>query len=668
MKGRRAFRVGVVLASLVLWAPAALAQKQPLAYVLPAGDKVVIVLGDVPPLLAGFTVARKGPGDKDFVSVTDQPVRPLDDPALARDMMGGDFDWISRRVETVDPDAVWRRIRARHDLASVLSLVSNGLRMALGRTFFDLDVKPGLSYSYRVVLLDAQGKELGRVEKPVTITPARAPAPPGKVRTALGKRDVTVQWDYPRYQGGDADLAVGFNVARAEQGGTPIVLTPSPALRIDGQLQFVDREPVEGVVYTYSVQAVDIIGTASTAAAAPPVTLIDTTPPMAPQGVTAVDQKDGVLLVWKISPEASADHYLVYRSAKEDAGYQQINDSPVAVGQPRFFDGKPVRGTAWYYKVTAISRSGIASAMSAAAAIIPQKTTPPAQVQGLQFVVDPKKRTVSFTWSAVDEPDLKGYIVFRGPSRTDMLRLTPKPLPPSSNPAWADAGWQGSGLPGGQTLVYAVAAVDTSLNEGKPSFVEVPIPDTVPPSAAFALSARSTRVGTAALSWQPSLSRNMALHRVQRKSGGAYAVVAELPVETTQWEDSSIVKGTAYTYRIIEVSAAGLESPPSPEATLVVTSSTAPSPPAGLAAAIGPRGVSLTWKAPSTGDAAGYRVYRASYQGAQFSLLTPVPVKDTSWLDTKGQKDAVYAVSTVDASGNESARISVGVASPAGTP
>ena len=58
-------------------------------------------------------------------------------------MMGSDFDWISRRVETVDPDTAWRRIRARPDLGVVLSLVSNGLRMALGRTYFDLGVEPG---------------------------------------------------------------------------------------------------------------------------------------------------------------------------------------------------------------------------------------------------------------------------------------------------------------------------------------------------------------------------------------------------------------------------------------------------------------------------------------------------------------------------------------------
>jgi hypothetical protein len=272
-------------------------------------------------------VMRKGPGDADFAAITKEPVRALDDPSHAQEMMGSDFDWISRRVETVDPGAVWRRIRARHDLAVVLSLVSNGLRMALGRTYFDLAVTPGQTYTYRVLLLDSLNKELGRVEKQITISPAQKPGPPGKVAARTGKREVTVTWDYPRYQGGDSDLTVGFYILRQEKGGAPVLLTPSPALRIEGKPQFVDRDPAEGVAYTYWAQAVDIIGATSDPISAPPVTLVDTTPPMSPQGVTAVDQKDGVLLVWKISPEASVDHYLIYRSGKEDAGYQQINTS-----------------------------------------------------------------------------------------------------------------------------------------------------------------------------------------------------------------------------------------------------------------------------------------------------------------------------------------------------
>ncbi len=670
MKMKAVHRILAVSALLALAAAGASAQaQQPPAYVLSAGDKAVIILGNVPRTLSGFTVLRKGPGDADYLPITTEPVRAVDDPFLARQLMGGDFEWISRRVETVDPDTAWRRIRSRPELGVVLSFLSNGLRMALGRTYFDLAVSPGQTYQYRIVLLDSVGKESGRIEKQLTIAAPRKPPAPAKATAQTGKTDVTVKWDYPKFAGGDGDLTVGFLVNRQARGAPPQLLTPSPVLRIEGQLQFIDDAALLDTPVTYSVQAVDIIGTVSDPVSAPEVTLKDTTPPMAPQGVTAVDQKDGVLLVWKISPEANADHYEVYKSGSEDSGYQLISSTPIPVSQPRFLDTKPVRGLVWYYKVAAVSRAGVSSARSAASPIIPRKTTPPGAVTGLQFIVDAKKRTVSFTWNAVDEPDLKGYLVFRGESRNSLVRLTPRPLAPAAKPSWQDTGWQGGGLPSGKTLVYAFAAIDTSLNEGTPQFVEVPIPDTAPPGPALSLSARSTREGRASLAWQPTASRSLALHRVQRKSDVSFATVIELPAGTVTWIDPAAAKGKTYTYRVIEVNGLGVESAPSPEAKITVTSSIPPDPPASLSAELTPKGVALTWPGSSSPDTRGYLIYRAPYKGAQFTRVTPAPISGTAWIDTKGGKDNLYAVAAVDVSGNEGARVSapVKVPGPKGT-
>jgi large repetitive protein len=659
-------RILALSALLALAGAGASAQaRQPPAYVLSAGDKAVIILGDVPRTLSGFTVFRKGPGEAEYVPITAEPVRAVDDPFLARQLMGGDFQWISRRVETVDPDTAWRRIRSRPELGVVLSFLSNGLRMALGRTYFDLAVSPGQTYQYRIVLLDSVGKESGRIEKQLTIAAPRTPPAPAKATAQTGRTEVTVKWDYPKFAGGDGDLTVGFAVSRRAGGGAPQLLTPSPVLRIEGQLQLIDDAAPLDTPVTYSVQAVDIIGTLSDPVSTPEVTLKDTTPPMAPQGVTAVDQKDGVLLVWRISPETNADHYQVYKSGAEDSDYQPISSTPIPVSQPRFLDTKPVRGVAWYYKVTAVSRSGVASAMSGAAPIIPRKTTPPATVTGLQFVVDSKKRSVSFTWDPVNEPDVKGYLVFRGDARNSLVRLTPKPLPPSPRPAWLDTGWQGAGLPSGKTLVYAIEAIDTSLNEGAPAFAEVPIPDTAPPGPALSLSARPTREGRSSLAWQPTASRSLALHRVQRKSGGEFATVAELPAATVTWIDPSAAKGKTFTYRVIEVNGIGVESAPSPEAKVTVTSSIPPDPPASLTAELTTKGVTLSWPAAPSPDTLGYVVYRAPYKGAQFSRLTPAPLSVTSWADPKGGKDSFYAVATVDVSGNEGPRVSAPVTVPA---
>jgi hypothetical protein len=249
------------------------------------------------------------------------------------------------------------------------------------------------------------------------------------------------------------------------------------------------------------------------------------------------------------------------------------------------------------------------------------------------------------------------------------VRLTPRPLAPAAKPSWQDTGWQGGGLPSGKTLVYAFAAIDTSLNEGTPQFVEVPIPDTAPPGPALSLSARSTREGRASLAWQPTASRSLALHRVQRKSDASFATVIELPAGTVTWIDPAAAKGKTYTYRVIEVNGLGVESAPSPEAKITVTSSIPPDPPASLSAELTPKGVALTWPGSSSPDTRGYLIYRAPYKGAQFTRVTPAPISGTAWIDTKGGKDNLYAVAAVDVSGNEGARVSapVKVPGPKGT-
>lgn len=75
--------------------------RQPLVYVLSAGDKVVIILGNVPRTVNGFTVYRKAAAESAFSQITDAPVQAVSDPFVARQMMGTDFEWISRRVETM---------------------------------------------------------------------------------------------------------------------------------------------------------------------------------------------------------------------------------------------------------------------------------------------------------------------------------------------------------------------------------------------------------------------------------------------------------------------------------------------------------------------------------------------------------------------------------------
>ncbi len=644
---------------LVLAAQSAPAQNAPPAWIVPAGDKVIVVLRQAA-AAGGFAVYRRGPEDREFQLLTPQPIRAVADPLQAQDLMGSDYDWVARRVRAFDPDTVWRRLQAQPNLAAVLSFVSNGLRMALGRTFIDLAATPGRSYRYRIVFLDPAGAEVSRYERMVRVTPAQRPAAPGKVVATSGEEAVNLTWSYPPYRGGDRDMTVGFVVDRRQEGQEPVRLTPAPLLRVEGYLSFQDSSAEKGHTYRYEVRAVDVIGEASDPALSAPLAFADRTPPLVPQDVTAADTDEGVLVLWRLSPDLDADHYDVYRGASSQGEFEKINGEPIPVERPRYLDRQPVRGKPWFYKVRAVDRAGNASDLSAAAVVIPRDDEPPGAVQGLEASAGLRDRSVKLAWKPVQEADLAGYFVYRGASVGDLLRLGGRPLPPDQT-GFTDSGFQGRGLTPGSTLVYAVSAVDGSGNEGRKSTVRVQVPDDRPPPAPLGLAARLTPEGHVQLSWQPPLSRDLKSQRIFRRTEREFQQAAEVEAGQAAWLDRDAQRGRPVTYRLTAVDASGNESPPSEEVTVVPTDVVPPAAPE-VAFELTPRGVTLRWSPPPDTDVAGYRLYRAPYAGAPWKLLTERMAKETTFFRGGGRAGERYGVAAVDTSGNEGEKGVVDVA------
>ncbi len=87
---------------------------------------------------------------------------------------------------------------------------------------------------------------------------------------------------------------------------------------------------------------------------------------------------------------------------------------------------------------------------------------------------------------------------------------------------------------------------------------------------------------------------------------------------------------------------------------------TAPAAPANLRAAIpGADRITIAWDPVLSGDASGYRIYRALDDGSPLALLTPVPVRRVSSYEDAGLPPLTryrYAAAAVDSGGNEGAR------------
>lgn len=642
-------------------------QEGPPVYVLTNGQAVHIILHNQPPGTAGFEAYRRGPDQDSFRPMTTTAVTPLEDPYKAYQLYQSDADWLGRKFDTTDPIRLWNKIKVNRSYAHAYSLISPGLRMALGRTLIDQSVTAGKTYRYRIRIIDRRGNEIETVNRRVTVEEPDAVEAPRSVGVRQEGRDFFIDWEYRSYRGRSSDLTVGFHIYRstgADSGadGQAVRINAAPVLRVEDYLSYYDREARAGVEYRYGVQAVDMIGRASRVVYSEPVVLEDTSAPLVPMGLTAMDQSEGVQLVWNLSPEEDVRGYNLYRSDSLEGEFERLNRGPIPFDKPQFTDTQMVRGKAWFYKVSAVDAAGNESPACGAVTIIPNDSEPPEAVKGLQGEVDPEERSVQLRWNPSQEADLKGYFVYRVHADQNMLRVTPRPLKPAKAPAFSDRSSHKDGLLPGAEYRYLVSAVDLSGNESLRSSITLEVPDLVPPRKVFSFSARTTRRGSVQLRWQPSLSRDLQTHRVYRRREADKQepqLYVELPAAETSYEDTQVQRGSAYIYYVVEVDGNGNVSKESTHRRVVPVDNTDPGPPQELAAQRTGRRVRLSWAPPEDEDLVGYRIYRAAYPSAKVLRITSELVPNTEYSIDYTTEAAVYTVRAVDSSGNEGQGVSV---------
>ena len=175
--------------------------------------------------------------------------------------------------------------------------------------------------------------------------------------------------------------------------------------------------------------------------------------------------------------------------------------------------------------------------------------------------------------------------------------------------------------------------------------------DTQPPSTPSGLTATGTDASHAQLGWSASTDNvGVTGYRVYR--GGAYVATTT----STSYTDGGLSAGTAYSYDVTAVDAAGNESAPSNTATATtpaapVTDTTPPSAPTGLTATeLDVNDVKFSWS-PSIDNVGvtGYKVYRG---GTYVATSTTTGYTDSG---LKPNTSYSYYVTAVDAAGNASA-------------
>ncbi len=156
---------------------------------------------------------------------------------------------------------------------------------------------------------------------------------------------------------------------------------------------------------------------------------------------------------------------------------------------------------------------------------------------------------------------------------------------------------------------------------------------------------------------QPSRYEVYDVTRSGGTSGKGYVTMPQpvnlVPLSTLSYTDSHIAFGheRCYAIRLVDgIGTSEVSSPASRTACVALIDTFPPAAPTRLIA-IGDEGIiNLVWNENTESDIAGYLVLRGLATGATLQVLTPDPIKETTYRDTDVQpgKRYVYAVQAVD--------------------
>jgi hypothetical protein len=209
--------------------------------------------------------------------------------------------------------------------------------------------------TYVGVGITTRGRQ-GPLSRRAAVPLGPPPGAPADVKVSYTEKAVAVGWDPAAAA---SPTPVAYNVYEMAE-PAPVRLTEKPV----AELTFVDPRMTWGARRCYQVRAIETVGTLVVESEPSPpacVTLEDTFPPAAPQGLQAVATEGAINLIWDANAEADLDGYILLRGPAP--GDELIPITPAVIHETAFADRVPP-GQRYIYAVQAVDRSGNLSPFS----------------------------------------------------------------------------------------------------------------------------------------------------------------------------------------------------------------------------------------------------------------------------------------------------------------
>jgi len=501
----------LLVSALLLTAPPTDAARAPTLTVATGARGVYLHWGPSPSG-AIHQVSRAASGGEPKVVAL---VAPEPDRERALAILRSHEDPVSRGLTLADDFQA--RAADYPDLDAGLSLASPGWARLRGAAWLDERVEPGVTYRYRVIRVEAGGRELDLgSEEVVAGKPPPLPAPEPAPRAEASR--VLVAFD--------AAAFTGYEVRRAEAPAGPFVsISPLPVAPARWPRRVEVPDPgalLDGATVYYQVVPRDLLGRVGSPSMPVPLRTDDRTAPKPPTRLTSRGVAGGIQLGWQGSPGDDVAGYHLYRTELQRtpdgerplAGKRlRLTAAPVPAEATTYQDRAAAPGKVFHYEVSAVDRRGNESPPSAPALATPQDFTPPPQVTGLKGAAG-EDGVVKLSWAPSRAGPPWIYRIYSGTGAAGPLLLldSAKPTPGAREVTHLVKLDRRSQAP----HRFAVAAVSRTETEGPRSAeVVVRLPDHVPPVAPV-ITALAPRDGAMEVRWQDGGYRDVAGHHVYR--------------------------------------------------------------------------------------------------------------------------------------------------------
>jgi fibronectin type 3 domain-containing protein len=613
----------------------------------------------------GYNIYRKANAEGEFKKLTPTPLSRVNSLSDLQKRFGTQVDLWVGMLKLKDAKELWQLFEKLDPRLSKFSVLDPALREALGLVYWDTNVQSGVNYTYEVTLVDAQGKE-SDWSAPTSATfgvPRFILKGPMGVTGEAGDNRVTLHW-----QPNPADSAAfSYSVYRAlEKDGPfvklndrPIVVFYQVGSKKLPEATFIDSTVHNGRVYYYAVVSADYAGNES--AKEPVLDFLprDVTPPAIPQEVVALPSGLGVTITWKSVPDTDLAGYNVYRSLKPDSGFAKINDMLVPVRDSAdYYEDRGVRpNVQYFYRVTAVDRSGNESIQSATGLAVFQNFRPPLPPQGVK--AEGRKNGVLIQWKKNEEEDLQGYFVFRAESMNGEL-VQVSPLIPRDTTFFLDTDPHISPKGSYWYLVQAINYTGVVSNFSAP-VVSSPAKEESPETLT-SFYGYPDAIGNR-LFWAPPEDNTVVAYNVYRARPSRAPTWERLTKEPVPWNyrtftDRDAEPGVEYLYAIRSVNDRGIEGPLSHSVTLT-RFVPPPLPPGNVMVTQFRDGLKISWDVTLEPRVKGYFVYRRSgREPARRLTRDPLPKSVFEFRDGTVRRGTryFYSVSCVGEDGREGER------------